>query len=112
MAQRVSRPWLISSADSDMRARALREQQVEADRLLEATHAALAADADLLGLEERHALEGLTARLKSLRDGSDLSAIRAALDALSRGTEAFAARRMDRSIARALTGRRIQDLGT
>ena len=102
----------FSSADSDMRARALREQQVEADRLLEATHAALAADADLLGLEERHALEGLTARLKSLRDGSDLSAIRAALDALSRGTEAFAARRMDRSIARALTGRRIQDLGT
>ncbi|MBP8310408.1 MAG: Fe-S protein assembly chaperone HscA, partial [Burkholderiaceae bacterium] len=87
----------FSSADSDMRARALREQQVEADRLLEATHAALAADADLLGLEERHALEGLTARLKALRDGADLNAIRAAVDALSRGTEAFAARRMDRS---------------
>jgi molecular chaperone HscA len=102
----------FSSAESDMRARALREQQVEADRLLEATQTALAADGDLLGQDERHSLEGLTARLKSLRDGTDLNAIRSAQDALSRGTEAFAARRMDRSIARALTGRRIEDLGS
>jgi molecular chaperone HscA len=41
----------------------------------------------------------------------DVEAIRAALGALSRGTEAFAARRMDRAIAQALTGRRLDDMG-
>ena len=100
------------SADSDMRARALREQQVDAQRLIEATQAALVADADLLSPDERKALDGLVARLVTINADTDLPAIRAALDALSHGTEAFAARRMDRAIARALTGKRLSDLGT
>jgi molecular chaperone HscA len=98
-------------AEDDMRLRALREQQVEADRLLEATAAALHADAELLGGEERAALEVLIARLREARAGTDLAALRAATEALSRGTDTFAERRMDRSIAQALAGRRIAELG-
>ncbi len=93
-----------------MKLRALREQQVEADRLIEATRAALAADPDLLGADERSRIEALLERLAGARAGDDVAAVRAAIDALARGTEAFAARRMDRSVARALTGRRLDDV--
>jgi molecular chaperone HscA len=98
-------------AEADMRLRALREQQVDADRLLEATAAALQADGDLLGGDERAALDMLIARLRAARETTDLAALRAATEALSRGTDAFAERRMDRSIAQALAGRRIAELG-
>ncbi|MFO1196864.1 MAG: Fe-S protein assembly chaperone HscA [Burkholderiaceae bacterium] len=101
----------FAAAGDDMRMRALREQQVEADRLLEAMRAALAADGDLLPPPERAAIDELVERLAKARAGDDVGAIRGALDALSRGTEAFAARRMDRSIAQALTGRSLDDVG-
>jgi molecular chaperone HscA len=101
----------FGNAQADVQARALREQQVEADRLLESVDAALQADADLLGADERAALDALIARLRSAREEAELPALRTATDSLARGTELFAERRMDRSIARALTGRRIGELG-
>jgi molecular chaperone HscA len=100
----------FGSADEDMRARALREQQVEAQRLLEATVAALAADGDLLSLDERNAIERLVADTAAHLQGTDITAIRAATDALVAGTDDFAARRMDRSIRGALAGRAIEEL--
>ena len=100
----------FGSADEDMRARALREQQVEAQRLLEATVAALAADGDLLSLDERNAIERLVADTAAHLQGSDIAAIRAATEALVAGTDDFAARRMDRSIRGALAGRAIEEL--
>jgi molecular chaperone HscA len=102
----------FASADHDMQLRALREQQVEADRLTEATRAAIASDGELLSAAERHQLEVLIERLQAVRGGEELGAIRAGIDALARGTEAFASRRMDRSIAQALTGRRLDDVRT
>ena len=100
----------FGAADADMHARALREQQVEAQRLLEATLAALAADGDLLTLDERNAIERLVAEVSAHLQGSDLAAIRAATEALAGGTDEFAARRMDRSIRSALAGRAIEEL--
>ena len=100
----------FGSADEDMRARALREQQVEAQRLLEATVAALAADGDLLSLDERNAIERLVADSSAHLQGTDIGAIRAATEALIAGTDDFAARRMDRSIRAALAGRTIEEL--
>ena len=100
----------FGSADEDMRARALREQQVEAQRLLEATVAALAADGDLLSLYERNAIERLVADSSAHLQGTDIAAIRAATEALVAGTDDFAARRMDRSIRAALAGRTIEEL--
>ncbi len=100
----------FESASSDAKARALREQQVEADRLTEATVAAMAADGDLLEPAERGQIDALVARVREARKGEDHLAIRGALEALASGTESFAARRMNRTIARALTGRRLDEL--
>jgi molecular chaperone HscA len=100
----------FGSADIDMKARALREQQVDADRLLEATQVALDADADLLDAVE---LEDIGAQMRSLKlaaGGDDSALIATAVDALSRSTDAFAARRMDRAVREALAGRRLDDI--
>jgi molecular chaperone HscA len=100
----------LGSADADLQARALREQQVEARRLLEATEAALASDGDLLDAAERSAVERLLADLRERASDDDAGAVKAAVDALAHGTDEFAARRMDRSIRAALAGRRVDEV--
>ncbi|MFN3984249.1 MAG: Fe-S protein assembly chaperone HscA [Rhodocyclaceae bacterium] len=100
----------MTHAGEDMNARALREQQVEADRLIEATEAALAQDGELLTADERTAIETEIARLREIRNGSDHRAIKQAIDALARSTDDFAARRMDKSVRSALTGQKIDEI--
>jgi molecular chaperone HscA len=97
-------------AQEDMSARALAEQRVEAQRLGEATRAALAADGDLLDPAERAAIDAVLVDLANAAAGEDTSAIKKAIDALGRGTDEFAARRMNRSIQRALAGRSVESL--
>jgi len=99
----------FTTAESDMRARALVEARVEADRMLLATRSALAADGDLLSDEERTAIDGLMAALEALRtQEEDAAVIDAATEALAKGTEAFAAMRMNRGIQKALAGKNIE----
>jgi len=100
----------FAHAADDMQARALAEAQVEADQMVAATQAALAADSELLDEEERAAISAELARVAQARTGSDHLALRAAVEALNRATEEFAARRMDRTVARALTGKRVDAL--
>ena len=100
----------FAHAADDMQARALAEAQVEADQLAEATRAALAADGDLLSGAERAAIDAALSRLAAVRAGADHGALRAQVAALSRATDEFAARRMNRSVARALTGKRVDAL--
>ena len=100
----------FKSAEHDMQARALREEQVEAERILLATQSALDADAELLSAEERAAMETLMAAVRDHIQGSDHVAIKAAVDALAAGTEDFAARRMDRSVRTALAGKTIDQV--
>jgi molecular chaperone HscA len=97
-------------AADDMQARALAEAQVEADRIADATRTALAADGDLLDAAERARIDADLAAIAAAREGSDHLAVRAAVVALSHSTEEFAARRMNRSVARALTGTRVDAL--
>ncbi len=101
----------FAAAQEDRDARALREQQVEADRLLEATRNALADDGDLLVERERAELEALLLKTQQARGAADPASIRHAVEALALGTETFAARRMDRAIGRALSGRRLDEIG-
>jgi molecular chaperone HscA len=100
----------FGAADADMHARELREQQVEAQRLTEATQVALAADGDLLSDIERAEVDRLLTAMQAAAQGSDPAAIKRAIDALAQGTDNFAARRMDRSIRTALSGRRVDDV--
>ncbi|BBF24101.1 Fe-S protein assembly chaperone HscA [Sutterella megalosphaeroides] len=99
----------VQAAD-DMRARELREQQVEARRLLESTASALASDGDLLNETERAEIDRLASELGATLTGTDVERVKAALAALTKGTELFAERRMDRSIRSALAGKSVDDV--
>lgn len=100
----------FKSAEVDMHARALREAQVEAQRMIEATEAALAADGELLEAVERASVDAALAGLRQSAQGNDADAIEAATKALAAETDEFAARRMDKSIRRALQGRRLDEI--
>jgi len=100
----------FSHATQDRDARALAEQRVEAEALLASLASALGKDADLLQAEERAALDAAIQALKTARDGTDHRAIKAAVDGLNRASEGFAARRMDRAIAGALKGHRVDEV--
>ncbi len=98
----------FATAQQDMKARALVEARVEAERMLMATRSALAVDGDLLGEAERVAINQLMAELEALRSQDDAAAIDAATEALAKGTEPFAALRMNRGIQQALAGKNIE----
>jgi molecular chaperone HscA len=100
----------FTSADVDMKLRALREEQVEAQRILLATQSALDVDGDLLSDAERANLTASMGMLQQQMQGDDHDAIKAAIDALAAGTEEFAARRMDRSVRAALAGRKLDEI--
>jgi len=100
----------VSHAGDDAFRRALREAQVEAQRLLEAVHSALKEDADLLSMLERAHVDACVARLQSVMMGDDRRAIDEAMDVLNKTTAEFAARRMNQSVQRALSGRRVEEL--
>lgn len=100
----------FSSADTDMKLRALREQQVEAERILLATQSALDTDGDLLSEEERMQVRALMGGVRREAQSDDHIAIKAAIEALAEGTEEFAARRMDRSVRAALAGRKLDEV--
>jgi molecular chaperone HscA len=97
-------------AAADMEARALAEAQVEGERMLAATLSALGSEGDLLAPEERASIEAAMAKVRQLVAGADRHALNAAVTALNRATEEFAARRMDRSVSAALTGRSVDSL--
>lgn len=98
------------AAEEDMHERELREQKVEALRIIESTNSALAADADLLSQEERKVVDDALSHLNMVREGMDTEAIKQAIDAVAKSTEEFAARRMDRSIRLALEGKSVDDV--
>lgn len=100
----------FTTAAADMKDRALREARVEAERLLEATRTALAADGDLLSPEQRAEIDQLMAEIGQRCDRGELEVLEAATKALANGTEAFAAERMNRGIRQALAGRQIDQI--
>ncbi len=98
-------------AQEDMEARALREQQVEAERVIEALVAALNTDGkQLLNDEEYAALEAGVEDLRRVHnDGTDRE-IAAEIERVGKLSEDFAARRMDASINQALAGHSLDEL--
>ena len=101
----------FSHATDDAFRRALREAQVEAQRLIEAVQSALATDADLLSRLEHAHVNACLAKLQAVMMGDDRRAIDDAMDALNKGTAEFAARRMNQSVQRALSGKNVDQIG-
>ena len=100
----------FSSAESDMLQRALKEEQVEAERILLATQSALNDDAQLLSETEQAAILSLMHEVQKLLPVVDQQALKYSITALANGTEEFAARRMDQSVRTALTGKKLNDI--
>jgi len=100
----------MSKAGHDATMRMLREAQVDAQQLIESVTAALSADSDLLSASEQTRIEQQLQMTQRAAAGEDVESIRTAIKALSAVTDDFAARRMDRSIRAALTGRSLEDL--
>ena len=99
-----------TEAQGDKQRRALKEQQVEAQRLLLATRSALTTDAHLLNETEHGSILNLLTLLENTASAEDRSAIEAGITALSAGTEEFAARRMDQSVRTVLTGKKLDQI--
>jgi molecular chaperone HscA len=100
----------MDHARDDMVARQLREEQVEAERVVEALRAALAADGDaLLDDAERVTVETALAGLAAAASGSDPAAIRRARESLEKTCEFYVERRMNASIRSALAGHKLDE---
>lgn len=100
----------MANAQSDVGARKLAEQRVEASRVLESLQGALTSDAALLSEEESQAINSAVASLQQTIQGTDPAAIEAAIKLVDASTQDFAARRMDASIRRALAGHSVDEV--
>ena len=99
----------IEHAEDDVAARMLREQQVEADRVLEALAAALDEDGVLLTADERKQIDQAADNLRETSKGKEPRAIKEAIAALDKVATEFVARRMDGSITKALAGHNVNE---
>ena len=101
----------MSHAKADMQARMLKEQQVDADRVLEALVAALAQNGTkLLTATELRTLQDAMAALANTAKGDDTQAIKNAIEVVDKASQDFASRRMDESIQQALAGQSVDDI--
>lgn len=100
----------FSTAQQDMQVRALVEARVDADRLLLATRSALAVDGNLLSDSERAAIDQAMHSSEQSLSSTDAAVIESVSKALAQATEAFAAARMNHSIAQALAGKNIANI--
>lgn len=97
----------FSSANQDMQIRALKEEQVEAERILLATQSAIEHDTALLTKPELEAIQALMEKVRVAMHSHDHTNLKACVSALADGTEEFAARRMDQSVRTALAGKKL-----
>ncbi|UOD49280.1 Fe-S protein assembly chaperone HscA [Orrella daihaiensis] len=100
----------VAQASHDAMVRMIREEQVKGQQLIETTEAALAVDRDLLSDQEQQAVVAHIEQARAAMDSDDLEHVREAVRALSAATDDFAARRMDRSIRKALSGKSLNEL--
>ncbi|MFH4594009.1 Fe-S protein assembly chaperone HscA [Vibrio alginolyticus] len=101
----------MTHAKEDMQARALAEQRVEADRVIEGLIAAMQADGDdLLSEQEKQNLIKTIEALIELRNGDDADAIEQGIKDTDKASQDFASRRMDKSIRAALSGQSVDDI--
>ena len=99
----------LEHAQEDVAARTLREQQVEADRVINALRAAIKADGHLLKHKEFLAINAALDELLRIKQGTNVQAIKKAIEHLDEITQSYAQRRMDASIHKAMKGHKVNE---
>jgi molecular chaperone HscA len=99
----------MTHAGQDKQARSLREQQVEADRVIEALDAAMAQDGDLLEASEKSRIMQARGRLSQARNGDDIKLIKQAVEQLEQASSDWVARRMNASVRKVMAGHRVEE---
>jgi molecular chaperone HscA len=97
----------LEHGEEDFEKRRLVDARVEAERVVHATKKALAADSDLLSAEEKTTIEQALSALEEAIKGDKASLIQARTDQLDDATHAWAGRRMDRALASAIAGKKV-----
>ena len=96
-----------ATAEADIKARAVVEARVDAERMILATQSALNADGDLLSDADRATIDTHMAAVEAAKTSDDAAHIEAVTKALATVTEPFAAARMNRCITQALAGKNL-----
>ncbi|MEE8428896.1 MAG: Fe-S protein assembly chaperone HscA [Gammaproteobacteria bacterium] len=100
----------INHAQGDMKMRRLQEQQVAAERVLEAIHSALLKDGDdFLEPEEQQRIARAIKLLTKTRQGRDHQAIKRAIEGVEKASLQYVERRMNANIQRAMAGHKLQE---
>ncbi|HSN97057.1 MAG TPA: Fe-S protein assembly chaperone HscA [Candidatus Nanopelagicales bacterium] len=102
----------LDHGEEDLERRRLVEGRIEAERVLLATRKALAVDADLLEPGEQEQIEGAMQALEAAMKGTRANLIQLRIEALDEATHAWAGRRMDRAVAKAISGKQIEEIET
>ncbi|MGB2739139.1 MAG: Fe-S protein assembly chaperone HscA [Cognaticolwellia sp.] len=100
----------MENAEQDIQARMLKEQQVEASRVIESVKAAIFVDSNLLDAAELNTIENAITALAGISQTGNVAEVEAALDILNNSTAIFAERRMDSSIRTALSGHSVDEV--
>ncbi len=100
----------MNNAEKDIQARMLKEQQVEASRVIESVQSALASDGKLLNENEINIINNAISALAKIAQSTVADDIEAAIETLNESTAIFAERRMDSSIKTALAGHSVNEI--
>jgi len=100
----------MSNAKQDIEARMVKEQQVEAARVIESVQSAMAADGGLLSVDETHTINEAINALTQIIQSDVADDIESAIEKLNESTAIFAERRMDSSIKTALAGHSVDEV--
>jgi molecular chaperone HscA len=99
----------IEHAEEDIHLRQLREQQVEAERILTEAQKQLDQHGALLEAKERESIEAAMAAVRLATQGNDYMRVKAALLALDETSKAFVERVMNQAIQGALAGHSVEE---
>ncbi len=100
----------MTNAKEDIQARMVKEQQVEASRVIESIQAALVEDKNLLNKDEIAIIENAISSLAKIAQTKVAADIETAIEILNDSTATFAERRMDASIRIALSGQSVDEV--
>jgi molecular chaperone HscA len=99
----------IEHAEADVTERFVREWRVEGDRILSSLQSAFEVDGELLAAEERARIEERMRGLREAMAGDDYLAVKAWIESVDAATKEFAERRMNKHIAKAMAGHRVDE---